>query len=92
MKTKRMILAALLALGMAAPAGAQVVDYGDGIKWDFGALQRAKPATGPVDKAYHETSEPGKHIPPEAPRPVYGPGEKPAEPGHELSPRMHQSQ
>ncbi len=87
-----LLLGALLAVGLAAPAAAEVVDYGDGIRWDFGALQRAKPATGPADKAYHETSEPGKHIPPEAPRPVYKEGEQPAPTGHELDQRMHQSQ
>ncbi len=92
MKKTRIMLAAVLALGLAAPAAAQVVDYGDGIRWDFTPLQRQKSPTGPPDKAYHETSEPGKHIPPEAPRPVYKEGEQPAPTGHELDQRMHQSQ
>lgn len=95
MRKMTMVLAVLLALGMAAPVAAQVVDwnapviYGPGLSWDPNYFGPQKPATTPADKAYHETSEPGKHIAPEAPRPVFGAGEAPVLVSCDLMQEMH---
>lgn len=92
MKTMAIFLGGLLFFGMTAPLAAEVVDYGPGLKWDTTALERAKAAPGPVDTEYHRVTEPGKHIPPEAPPPAFAPGKAPALPGHEFDPKMHQGE
>ncbi len=91
MKRMAILLGALLFFGMTAPLAAEVVNFGDGIRWDTTALERAKAAPGPGDTEYHKVSEPGKHIPPDAPPAAFAAGAAPDLP-HELSPRMHQSQ
>jgi hypothetical protein len=44
--TKVILLAGLLAVGIAAPAAAEVVDFGNGTKWDTTRLEQAKLALG----------------------------------------------
>ncbi len=93
MKKLAMLLGVLLALGLAAPAVAEVVDYGQGTKWDHTPLIPMHPIPGPADKEYHRASEPGTHIPEKAPPAAFAPSERgqaPAGPGHEFDPKMHQ--
>ena len=73
-KMMGIFLGAVLIFGSVLPVAAEVVDFGAGIRWDTTALERAKAAPGPADTEYHRVSEPGKHIPPEAPRPTFGAG------------------
>ena len=91
MKTKRtkLLLGALLALGLAAPAAAQVVEYDAGLRWDPNYFGPQKQSTVPADKGYHEASEPGAHIAADAPRPVYKAGEATAKVPCELMAEMH---
>ncbi len=42
---RAMLIGGILAMGIAAPAAAQVVDFGDGIRWDTAGLQKATAAT-----------------------------------------------
>ncbi len=45
---------------LAAPAMAQVVDLGDGIKRDATAMPRSEPAVGPVNTGHYQTTQPDK--------------------------------